>query len=174
MVPDCLRVRPRIARSNTDFPDPEAPTKPRISPRRTSRSRCSSTVFSPKATVMSRAESRTSGRRAAASSILPVSVAKGSLILEIDRRIEHRKQAIYHDDDEDRLYDRGRDPASERFGAAADLHAFRRGNDADDERHEGRLDETGHDRVHADPESQPLDECRRLDVRIEPGDKDRP
>ena len=56
IVPDRFLVRPRTVRSSTDLPAPDAPTKPRISPRLTSRTSLSSTTLSPKATVMSRAD----------------------------------------------------------------------------------------------------------------------
>ena len=46
-----------MVRSSTDLPAPDAPTKPRISPRLTSRTSLSSTILSPKATVTSRTDS---------------------------------------------------------------------------------------------------------------------
>ena len=104
-----------------------APTKPRISPRMMSSDSLSSTILSPKATVMSRTDStislvrRRSGRshrRSAAASLIAPS--------EIDRRVEHGEQAVEDDDDEDRLHHRSGDVLAERFGAAADLQAFDR------------------------------------------------
>lgn len=47
-LPEVGRRRPTILRSSTDLPVPEPPTTPRISPRRTSRSRCSWTAWAPK------------------------------------------------------------------------------------------------------------------------------
>ena len=52
--PACGCTRPRIERISTDLPVPDAPTMARISPRRTSTSRFSSTVVPPKPTVRPR------------------------------------------------------------------------------------------------------------------------
>ena len=61
---------------------------------------------------------------------------------------------------------------AEQFGAAADLHAFDRGDDADDQRHERRLDQAGEDGRQVDRDAQPVDEGCRRDVGIDPGDGD--
>ena len=52
--PAAWAARPMIVRSSTDLPLPEPPTRPRISPRRTSSDRWSSTTCSPKPTTRSR------------------------------------------------------------------------------------------------------------------------
>ena len=54
MVPWRFGIRPRMVRSSTDLPPPEAPTTPRISPRRTSSDRWSMTIWSPNPTTRSR------------------------------------------------------------------------------------------------------------------------
>jgi len=56
IVPARFFTRPSMARNSTDLPAPDAPTKPRISPRLMSRSRWSRITLSPKATVTSRAD----------------------------------------------------------------------------------------------------------------------
>ena len=91
-----------------------------------SRSRLSRTTLSPKATVMSRAESTIVASPAAAGSSIPLDVARSFTIatLELDRRVEDGEHAIENDDDEDRLHHRGGDVHAERLGAAADLQAF--------------------------------------------------
>ena len=76
-------------------------------------------------------------------------------------------------DDEDRLHHRSGDMPAERFGAAADLQALDRGDDADDHRHERRLDQPGKrwcDRSMA--HAQAVDEGDRRDVGIDPGNQD--
>ena len=63
IVPWRFGSRPMMVRSSTDLPLPEPPTKPRISPRRTSSARWSSTTWSPKPTTRSRTRiARVSGR----------------------------------------------------------------------------------------------------------------
>ncbi|SIT59949.1 hypothetical protein BQ8794_90114 [Mesorhizobium prunaredense] len=59
-----------------------------------------------------------------------------------------------------------------RFGAAADLHAFDGGDRADDHGHERRLDQPGKDGAEIDGNAQPVDECGRCDVGIEPCRRD--
>ena len=54
--PARVGIRPMMVRSRTDLPPPDAPTRPRISPRRTSSERPSSTTRSPKPTTRSRTE----------------------------------------------------------------------------------------------------------------------
>lgn len=56
MLPASGSRRPRMLRINTDLPVPEPPTTPRISPRRTSRSRSSCTVWRPNRLVSPRTE----------------------------------------------------------------------------------------------------------------------
>ncbi len=54
MRPETLGTRPMMVRVSTDLPAPDGPTKPRISPRLTSRLSPSSTRVAPNCTVMSR------------------------------------------------------------------------------------------------------------------------
>src|SRR5690606_16294528 len=57
---------------------------------------------------------------------------------------------------------------AERFGAAANLHAFDRGDDTDDHGHERRLDQAGKNAAQVDGGAQPVDECGGGNIRIEP------
>ena len=68
----------------------------------------------------------------------------------VDRREEHREQAVHHDDHEDRLDHRSGYVAAELLGRAVHPHALDRGDDADHHRHERRLDEADHECVRAD------------------------
>src|SRR5690606_38238930 len=163
IVPDCFLLSPSMVRSSTDLPEPEAPTKPRISPRRMLNDRPSSITLSPNATVTSRAESTMS----CASSCCTFSAAS-CVMSEVDCSVEDCEQAIEYDDDEDGLHHRGGYVPTERFGAAADLHAFDRGNDTDDHGHERRLDQAGKNAAQVDGGAQPVDECGGRNIRIEP------
>src|SRR5215471_15166694 len=127
MVPSRLGTRPMRVRSSTDFPLPDAPTTPRISPRRSSIERWSSTTCSPNPTTRSRA-SITADRTAA------------SMPSHSNGCEKYREHAIEHDDKKDRLHYRGGGLQAERFGAAFHLEPLAAGHDANRECHERRLD----------------------------------
>ena len=128
IVPACGRTRPRMERSSTDLPVPDAPTMARISPRRTSTSRFSSTVGAAEA----------DGQAAHADDRLAGAVRRHQKSIA---RVEDGEDAVDHDHHEDRLHHRRGGVRAERFGAAAHRHAFRAGDQRDDQRHERRLDE---------------------------------
>src|SRR5688572_28696304 len=133
MAPALLGTRPRMARVRTDLPCPEAPTKPRISPRYTSRSSPFRMVFSPKPTSTPRTLMITSGFWSGMGWRL------SSIASVPDGREEHGEKAIEHDDHEDGLHHGGGDVAAQGLGGSGDRKAFQRCDDADDERHEGCL-----------------------------------
>src|SRR4249920_1905866 len=120
MWPCRFGIRPMIARSRTDFPPPDAPTKPRISPRRTSSERRSSTIFLPNPTVRSLTE-----------------IADCSTVATIrshpDRGEEDSEYAIENNDQEDRLHHGGRSLQAQRFGASLHAQTFAAGDNPDDE-----------------------------------------
>src|SRR3954463_7050286 len=131
MLPESLGTRPMIVRVSTDLPAPEGPTKPRISPRLTSRLSPSSTFVVPNCTVTSRARMMASW----------ISTA----ILHSDRCKEDREHAVHHDHKEDALHHRRGGVLAERFGAAFDGQSLDAGDNADHRGHHRRLD-------HADDE----------------------
>src|SRR4051812_4813897 len=104
-------MRPMIVRNRTDFPPPDAPTKPRISPRRTSSDRRSSTIFSPNPTVRSLTE-----------------IADCSTVAAIrshsDRGEEDGEYPIENDDEEDGLHHGGRGLQPQRLGASLHPETF--------------------------------------------------
>src|SRR5690242_8748023 len=100
-------IKPMMVRSRTDFPPPDAPTRPRISPRRTSSESPSSTFFVPNPTVRSRAE---------IAGVWDISC----MALHPDRREKDREQAVENNDQKNRLHDRGRCLRSQRLGASLD------------------------------------------------------
>src|SRR4029079_8442397 len=128
MRPCCFGKSPTIVRVSTDLPAPEAPTKPRISPREPSRV----TPLRMRCPFRSTTRSRTSMIGA-----LPFPAMSHS-----DRREAHGKNAVEHDDQEDRLHNRIGCLLAERFRAALHLQAFNAGNNADNERHERRFDQS--------------------------------
>src|SRR3990170_7249953 len=166
IVPDCLCTRPRMVRRRTDLPAPEAPTKPRISPRRIWSDKLSRMTLSAKETVMSCAESTISSSSALC--VVVVGFVPSSAMSELDRCVEHGEKPVEDDHHEDRLHHRSSHVLPERFGAAADLHAFDRGDRADDHGHERRLDQPGKDCAEIDGNAQPVDEGGRCDVGVEP------
>ena len=91
----CFGMRPMMVRSSTDLPLPEPPTRPRISPRRTSSDRWSSTMWSPKPTTRSRTR------------ITMVVVRRHHGHIPIEAK-KMAKNAVEHDHQEDRLHHRGR------------------------------------------------------------------
>ena len=148
MVPCRLGSRPMMVRSSTDLPPPEAPTRPRISPRRTSSDRWSSTTrrrtrprgrargspWSSAASIALTSRSRRRRWRTAPSST-------------ITRKIDFTTEVVVCRPSD--------------FGAALHPQAFAAGDDADHQRHERRLD-------HADLEMRDRDRLPQA------GDEDRP
>src|SRR6202012_562439 len=123
--PEIFGTRPMMVRGSTDLPAPEGPTKPRISPRLTSRLSPSSTRVDPNCTVISRTRmmaSEISGEASTARSLAGV-------MSHPDRGEEDRKHAIHHDDEEDPLHHRRRGVRSERFRAALDREPLDAGDD---------------------------------------------
>src|SRR5690606_29454372 len=135
-----------------------------------SRSSLSRTSLSPKPTVMPRADS-TTARGFACVSVLASDKPGTS---EVDGRVEHGEQPVHEDDDEDGLDHRGGYLAAERFRAAADLEAFDGGDDADDHRHERRLQHARDHGREVDCLLQPRLEDVEGDAGIEVGDHGRP
>src|SRR5215471_5314609 len=123
MRPCSFGSSPTMVRVRTDLPAPEAPTKPRISPRYTS----SVTPLRILLPLSSTTRSRTS-------------MTDSLAISHPDRREEHGEDAVEHDDQEDRFHHRVRGLLAERFGASLNLQAFHACHDADHQRHERRLD----------------------------------
>src|ERR1700712_2065202 len=96
MLPRSFGTRPMMVRVSTDLPAPGGPTKPRISPRLTSRLSPSSTRVEPNCTVMSRT-------RMMASDISGAVLLAG-VMSHPDRGKEDRKHSVHHDDEEDPLH----------------------------------------------------------------------
>src|SRR4051795_492922 len=144
MVPARFGTRPRIVRVRTDLPCPDAPTKPRISPLYTSRSRPFMMVRSPKPTSRPRTLMTTSRSRSRSGCdrVSSISVPNG--------RKKHGEEAVEHDDHKDRLHDRGCDMPAEGLRRPLDGEAFDGRDDADHQRHERRLQDTDQERVEAD------------------------
>src|SRR5262245_25426197 len=90
--------------------------------------------------------------------------------LHVDGGEEDGEQAIEHDDKEDGLYDRCRGFAAEGFGAALDREPLRTGDDADDERHERRLDHADLEMRQRDGFAQSADVDLRAHAAVEPSD----
>src|SRR5690349_10548647 len=160
MRPATFGTRPIMVRVSTDLPAPDGPTKPRISPRLTSRSSRSSTRVTPNCTVMSRTRMMAS----------PVSAARSltGVMSHPDRREEDRKHAIHHDDEENSLHHRRGGVLAERFRAALDRQPLDAGDDADDGGHHRRLDDADHEVVDRDRVAQPQQEGFGIDPAIEP------
>src|SRR5690606_37857624 len=117
MVPERFGISPRMVRVSTDLPAPEGPTKPRISPRFTSRLSLSRISLSPNPTVRSRTR---------------IIASLAAAISDSDRGEEDGENAVDDDHEEDRLHHRGRRVLAERFRAAPYRRAFDAGDDADD------------------------------------------
>src|SRR5665213_3026374 len=98
MRPATFGTRPMMVRVSTDLPAPEGPTRPRISPRLTSRLSPPSTRVEPNCTVMSRT-------RMMASVVSPARSLAG-VMSHPDRGEEDREHAVHHDDEEDALHHR--------------------------------------------------------------------
>src|ERR1700693_1651060 len=127
MLPWRFGIRPMIVRKRTDLPPPDAPTRPRISPRRTSSERWSSTIRSPKPTTRSRTR-------------IAIPSASAFMALHSNRREKYGEYAVENDHEEDRLHYRRRRLHAERFGATLHAQALAAGHDADHQRHEWGLD----------------------------------
>src|SRR5262249_16116926 len=121
--PCCFGSKPRIVRVSTDFPAPVAPTKPKISPRYTSRL----TPFIIRLPLRSTTRPRTS--------------IMGSFAMSHpDRGEEHGESTVKHDDEKNGFDHRVGGFLAERFGAALNLEPFNASNDSDHQRHKRRLD----------------------------------
>src|SRR5689334_23457456 len=125
--------KPRMVRVSTDLPAPEAPTNPRISPRYTS----SVTPLRIRWPLRSTIRSRTS----------ITGVFEFVAISHSDGGEEHGKNAVEDNDEKDRLDHRIGRLLAERFGAALNLQPLHARDNADDERHEWRLDHADFERV---------------------------
>src|SRR5262249_15248732 len=153
--PSCLGNKPRIVRVSTDLPAPEAPTKPRISPRKTS----SVTPLRTRLPFRSTTRSRTSMTGAFDSFAMS----------HPDRCKKHGKNAVEHDYQKNGFNDRIGGFFAERFGAALHLQTLDAGDDADDQRHERRLDHANLERCARNCLAQPCQEHFGLDAPVKPG-----
>src|ERR1700684_2998166 len=144
MLPLVLGTRPMMVRVSTDLPAPEGPTKPRISPRWTSRSSPSSTLVAPNRTEISRTR-------------MMASAGSGAMS-HSDRGEEDREHAVHDDDEEDTLHHRSGGVLAERFGAALDREPLDAGDDADHRRHDRRLDQADGEMIDRDRVAQPKHE----------------
>src|SRR5437588_11976405 len=72
-----------------------------------------------------------------------------------DRGEEHGEHAVEHDDQKDRLHDRGGGVPAEGLRPALHLEALDAGHDADDDRHERRLDDADLEGVERGPLLKP-------------------
>src|SRR5579871_2340444 len=161
MRPPRFGINPMMVRVSTDLPAPDAPTKPRISPRRTSRFNPFSTRRSPNPTV--RLETRMIGSFGVA--IIQISGSNP------DRGEEDGEHAIEHDDEEDRINHRGGGVLAERLGAAFHREPFDAGHHADQQRHERRLDHADDEVIERDDFAQPRQKRRRLNATVALGDQ---
>src|SRR4029079_1723967 len=162
MRPAIFGTSPMMVRVSTDLPAPEGPTKPRISPRLTSRLRPSSTRVAPNCTVMSR--TRMMGFWIPFWMVFGMSCA----ISHSDRCEEDGEHAVHDDDEEDSLHHRGRGVLPKRFRAALHGKAFDTGDDADHGGHDRRLDDSDDEMIDRDGVAQPQQEGFRIDAAIEP------
>ena len=148
--------RPMMVRSSTDLPPPEAPTRPRISPRRTSSERRSSTT----------------GRR-----IRPRGRAPGSPICRLgaaigshsDRGEENGEQAVEHDDQEDRFHHRCRGLLAERSALPLTRRPSTHATTPITSAMNGALIMPTSKCVERDRLAQPRDEDLRAHAAVEPG-----
>src|ERR1700676_2517221 len=157
MRPETFGTSPIMVRVNTDLPAPDGPTKPRISPRLTSRSRPSRTLVEPNCTEISRTRM--------------IAFCTSPAISHSDRGEEDRKHAIHHDDKENSLHDRGRGVLAERFRAALHREPLDAGDDADHRRHDRRLDDADDEMIDRDGIAQPQQKGFRIDAAIKPCDE---
>src|SRR5436309_3884049 len=127
MVPDVLGTSPMMVRVSTDFPAPDGPTKPRISPRLTSRSSPSRTLVDPNCTAMSRTRM--------------MAFCTSAAMSHSDRGEKDREHAIHHDDKENSFHHRGGRVLPKRFGAALHRKPLDTGYNADHRSHHRRLDD---------------------------------
>src|SRR5580692_9133807 len=154
MLPLVLGTSPMMVRVSTDLPAPDGPTKPRISPRLTSRSRPSSTLVEPNCTEISRTR-------------MMASAISGAMS-HSDRGEKDRKYAVHDDDEEDALHHRSGGVLSERFGAALHREPFDAGDNADHRRHHRRLDDADGEMIDRDGVAQPQQEGLGIDAAVKP------
>src|SRR5262249_4442849 len=154
MRPPPLRTRPIIVRVRTDLPAPDGPTKPKISPRLTSRLSPSSTRVEPNCTVMSRT--------------LMIASEFCCAILHPDRREEDRKNAVHDNDEEDAFHDRRGCVLAKRFGATLHGKTLDTSDDPDHSGHDGRLDHPDNEMVDRYRIAQTQQKSFRIDATIEP------
>src|SRR6202041_430734 len=154
MLPLVLGTSPMMVRVSTDLPAPDGPTKPRISPRWTSRSRPSSTLVDPNCTEISRTR-------------MMASAISGAMS-HSDRGEKDRKYAVHDDDEENPLHHRRGGVLSKRFGTALHREPLDAGNDADHRRHHRRLDDADGEMIDRDGVAQPQQEGLGIDAAIEP------
>src|ERR1700689_291024 len=142
MLPLVLGTSPMMVRVSTDLPAPDGPTKPRISPRWTSRSRPSSTLVEPNCTEISRT-------RMMASAI---------------------SGAMSHPDrgEKDPLHHRSGGGLAQRFGTALHREPLDAGDDTDHRGHHRRLDNADGEMIDRDGVAQPQQEGLGIDTAIEP------
>ncbi|CEE18053.1 hypothetical protein XAC2852_790027 [Xanthomonas citri pv. citri] len=169
MLPASGSRRPRMLRISTDLPVPEPPTTPRISPRRTSRSRSSCTVWLPKRLVSPRTEIAScssstsacgpgsgrgdSGLVTAPSSPIPMQAPRCGFVQipNPECRIPapspphlhepQRRNRVENDDQGNRLHHRGGGAFAHRLRGSADLQPFQAADQADHQRKQRRLRE---------------------------------
>src|SRR6185437_14363261 len=146
------RSRPTMARSSTDFPEPEAPTTPSTSLARTSRSSASRIVRPPSLMVRPRTE---------------IALAVMRSYFEVGE--DDGEDGIGEDDEEDRLDDGARRQAPDALRAARHAQALVATGERDDAGESRRLQ-------HADPEGpaghrrpELAQEGRDRDVERAPG-----
>ena len=107
-------------RSSTDLPPPDAPTTPRISPRRTSSERWSSTICVAEADhEVAHLDRRLVASGASIGDHIPIEAKKmaNTPSSTMTRKIDFTTEAVVC--------------SAERFGAALDAQAFAAGDDAD-------------------------------------------
>src|SRR5580693_235467 len=154
MRPLTLGTNPMMVRVSTDLPAPEGPTKPRISPRFTSRSSPSSTLVAPNRTEISRTR-------------MMASAGSGAMS-HSDRGEEDREHAVHDDDEEDTLHHRSGGVLAERFGAALHREPLDAGDDTDHRRHHRRLDDADGEMIDRDGVAQPQQERLGIDPAVKP------
>src|SRR5579883_3130481 len=100
--------------------------------------------------------------------LMRVSLTCEAMWSHSDRREEDREYAVEDDDQENRLYDRGRGLNAERLGATLHLQAFTARNSANRERHERSLDHADFEMGHRNRFLETRDESRGAHAAIKP------
>ena len=148
-----------MVRVSTDLPAPEGPTKPRISPRFTSRlspsriarlAELHGDVANPDDGV---------GGRLQRHAHIPIAAKK---IANTPSMTMTKKM---------RLHDGRRGVLAERLGRALHREALDAGDDADHSRHDRRLDQADDEMIDRDGVAQAQQKRFRIDAAIEPGDE---